>query len=189
MGPEGVFYYCSFVCTFEKRPQLLQAPAAAFSKIAGLPLAPHRGPGRRNGEASLAQPALPVPAQAERPPWHAGHLHCKEEQLSAVAHVSCFLLYDDLGAPNPRGSRRRGPRRAVWSWLFSEARSFLLQELHTGFGSGHGCPGVLGAHRPSVLRSSRPQGRQRSLPDTSIEAVGVLVPECFGTKTHRQILE
>lgn len=118
MGPEGVFYYCSFVCALEKRPQLPPSPAAAFGQTAG-PAQP------QPAAAGAARPGLSAAAARSRSgqafPVDNGTPTLPGGAARTVRLLPCD---DDLGASKPWGRQRGGPRRTAWSSLFSEARSF-----------------------------------------------------------------
>lgn len=72
MGPEGVFYYCSFVCTVEKQPQSLLATSSCLlqnSRAALLTAAGAAHPPRPCLEMLLvpAQPKYPEPGHSKEP--------------------------------------------------------------------------------------------------------------------------
>lgn len=93
MGPEGVFYYCSFVCAVEKQPQSLLATSSCFlqnSRAAPLTAA---------GAAHPPWPCsgmLLVPAQPKYPPPDPGH--GEEQQPLEPAHTSASLCMK-MGEP------------------------------------------------------------------------------------------
>lgn len=128
MGPEGVFYYCSFVCTVEKQPQSLLATSSCLlqnSRAALLTAA---------GAAHPPRPCLEMLLVPARP--QISRARTQQGALGAGSHL-CFLVHEDGGALNPQGRWCRGPRKVVQFFLFLQP-----QELCLVFGIGHGsvCP-------------------------------------------------